>query len=362
MNKSDSLSADSPDVTAEAAAWLAQLETGQLSKEDMAAFREWIGRSPRHYSEIHRLAQVSLDVNVLAGMAGPLRRAAGRRDVVRLAPRGRRTGWGAAAGAVFGAVCFLLVSFMGTQESSFAPVELSQPIVVVTDIGETEELALEDGSRLKLNTNSQVEVEFRPEERRIYLEKGEAFFEVAPDPDRPFTVYAGEQSVTAIGTAFSVRWTDEEFVVTVSEGKVAYGQGAGGRSSGLGEKGRIPAERSADTPHVSAMLAAGQRLERLPTQQEAIVAELPQTVLSRELAWRSGFLDFDDMALKDVVREMQRYTPQEILIEDEGLADLRFGGVFRIGQTEAFFDALEMSFGVIVDRESDGKLILRSTD
>ena len=67
MTKKDALSPDAPDLVSEATSWLAQLETGKLSKEDLAAFREWVQRSPRHYLEIRRLAELSREVNVLAG-------------------------------------------------------------------------------------------------------------------------------------------------------------------------------------------------------------------------------------------------------------------------------------------------------
>ncbi len=358
MNRPDALLPDAPDLTSEAAAWLAQLETGKLSSKDLAAFREWIQRSPRHYAEIRRLAELSREVNVLAGMADPLKAAAKRQHAVRRITFFPVLGWGA-AGLV--ATCALAIAVFARlpDPAPAAP----EPVYLVTPVGETRDVALEDGSTIKLNTDSRMEVAFVKGRRNIYLEKGEAYFNVAHDAARPFTVYAGDRSITAVGTAFSVRWTDDELVVTVSEGKVAYGEAAA-RDVPSAEAGapRITPVSAAPAPLPRTMLGPGHRLEVSALNRAELVERLPETVLSRELAWRSGFLDFQDAPLSEVVSEMQRYTPQEIVIADAELADLRFGGVFRIGQTDAFFEALEMSFGVSVEHADGNKLILKSVD
>ncbi|MBY9068119.1 FecR domain-containing protein [Hyphomonas sp. WL0036] len=352
------LSPDMPDLTAEAGAWLAQLETGKLSKEDMAAFREWIQRSPRHYAEIRRLADLSLEVNVLTGMAEPLKEAARRRRVVRQPGQtSRRVSSGWTWGAVGLAGVAALAVALVVRMPAAAPV--SDPIYLATLVGQTQDVSLDDGSRVKLNTDSQLEVAFAKERRSVYLEKGEAYFEVAHDAARPFTVYAGDRSITAVGTAFSVRWTDEELIVTVSEGRVAYGNAPGVRKTEAGAPELVPAAASQpSTPRT--MLGAGQRLEVIPKSQAEVIERVPANEISRDLAWRSGFLDFENAPLSEVVREMQRYTPQTIEIEGSELADLRFGGVFRIGETDAFFEALELSFGVVVEETPDSRLVLKS--
>jgi transmembrane sensor len=358
MTRPEALSPDAPDLTSEAAAWLAQLETGRLSSRDLAAFREWIQRSPRHYAEIHRLAELSREVNILAGMAEPLKAAAQRRRAMRRRWSFPVLGWGSLGLAATCALAFALLA--GMPDPSPA---VPEPVFLVTPVGETREVALEDGSTVKLNTDSRMEVAFIKGRRNIYLEKGEAFFNVAHDAGRPFTVYAGDRSVTAVGTAFSVRWTDRELVVTVSEGKVAYGEAAArpASSQGSDERKVMPAS-SVPVSSPRTMLGPGHRLEVSPLNRAELVERLPENVLSRELAWRSGFLDFQDAPLSEVVNEMQRYTAQEIVIADPELADLRFGGVFRIGQTDAFFEALELSFGVNVEQTDDNKLILKSVN
>lgn len=348
-----------PDLTAEACAWLAQLETGELSKEDLAAFREWIKRSPRHYAEIRRLAHLSYDINVLADMAGSLNGAVERRASVRRRDAGgwslgARKFWPAAAVASFVVAVSVAFLFIGRP-----PLEASAPYLVSTETGETAEAMLADGSQVELNTASQIEVDLDKTQRRIRLLKGEAFFDVAHNADRPFTVYVGDKQVTAVGTAFAVRWTDNDFVVTVSEGRVLVGE-ANQAGAGVSEDASLdPYDPSAVNATSKTMLEAGQRLVGTDASLDHTVQTMSNSELSRELAWRSGLLDFEDTPLGDVVLEMQRYTPLSIEIADDKLRNLKFGGVFRIGETEAFFDALELSFDVEVVHLDDGRVLLK---
>lgn len=360
MRQKDVLTPDAPDIVAEACAWLAQIETGRLSEKDLAALREWIQRSPRHYAELRRLAQLSHEVNILTEMSEPMREISQRRRGVLLGRDNtsrRPAVWGLPA---FGAVAAAAIAlgFVLLAAPALAPAPSgSDPLMVATAIGQVEAVLLADGSTMKLNTDSQVSVNFGATERRILLEKGEAFFEVKHDPARPFVVYAGDKSVTAVGTAFSVRWTDSDLMVTVSEGRVAYGEVlTPPRAEGTAETG-VSAALTGSQPTV---VEAGQRLAVSSADIQEVVETVSSASISREMAWQSGFLDFEDAPLREVVREMQRYTPKTIVIADEELADIQFGGVFRIGETNAFFDALELSFGVEVIEVDDTLLLLKA--
>lgn len=346
-----------PDLSSEACAWVAQLETGELSKEDLDAFREWINRSPRHYAEIKRLARLSHDINVIADMAGPLKAAAARREaVLRLRSASLFVnGWGVAAALVL-ALAGLAAVILRQPGDTPAPV----PYVIATEIGEFREIALADGSTVKLNTDSEIEVELDQSQRRIRLLKGEAYFEVARNPDNPFVVFAADRQVTAVGTAFAVRWTDNAFTVTVSEGKVSVNerlakteQGAV-QTSGDAEAGDIPPLPEV-APH---LLEAGQRLAVSDFEIHPTIETLSPRDLTRDFSWRTGFLEFDKAPLGEVVREMERYTTLDIEIADDELKNLKFGGVIRIGETDAFFEALELSFGVKAVRFGDDRVLL----
>ena len=87
-------------------------------------------------------------------------------------------------------------------------------------MGGREAVTLADGSRVTLNTRTRGRALVNEQERRFWLEEGEAYFEVAHDPARPFVVMAGKDRVTVLGTRFSVRYEDGRTEVTVLEGRV----------------------------------------------------------------------------------------------------------------------------------------------
>ncbi len=351
--KNKNVSYDTTDIRNEAFSWIAQLETGELSPEDLAAFEEWIGRSPRHYSEIRQLAEMSKQVNSLADLSGALK-------VEKKQQKGfvRKVGLNAikwrngilAAGL---AMCALGVTWNLNTEMNSPTFQLA------TQVGGVEETALLDGSSVKLNTNSEIEVEFDETERRIFLHKGEAFFDVAHDPEKPFSVYVEGRRITAVGTAFAVRKSANGLTVTVTEGKVALGR-IGNENSvlphGIGEL-----EKLGDvSEHLKGqIISAGQKVKYSGVLNTPIVEELTPKDMSRQLSWRAGFLEFDKMRLIDVVEEMQRYTSTNIKLEDQELGELKFGGVFKAGETDAFFEALEYSFNIDVVRNSDLVVISR---
>ncbi|MFC7292853.1 FecR family protein [Hirschia litorea] len=339
------------DIRNEAFSWIAQLETSELSTEDLAAFQEWISRSPKHYVEIREAAELSRQVNVLADLAGHLNSSQKKQSSFMRSKRVGVRGRGGAFVAVSICAC-ALIWFSINQFNK--PHEVYQ---IATVVGQVEEAALTDGSSVKLNTNSEIEVDFEGNERRVLLNKGEVFFDVAHNPDKPFSVYVEGRRITAVGTAFAVRRTNNELIVTVSEGKVLLGVGE--LYSSTKAQGKTPSVSglSIGGPN-DKLITAGQQLHISNVVSTPVVEEITLKDMSRQLAWRAGILEFDKKPLIDVVAEMQRYTPKNIKLEDEQLGELTFGGVFRAGETEAFFEALEYSFNLKVVNSDDGSIVI----
>ena len=329
---------------------MAQLETGKLSSEDLAAFREWIQRSPRHFAEIRRVALIARQADVLAEMAEPLRSAAESLDLIgaprqNLSPRWRMAIAAAAVIVAAGACALLLISSSPTD------------YVVATQIGAIKETRLSDGSIVKLNTDSRIEVTFTKAQRRVRLLKGEGFFEVAHNPDRPFIVYVGDKYVRAVGTAFAVRRTDNDLLVTVSEGRVEVN-----KIPVSSEAASVPSPASAAATQAQSrplLVTAGHRLVEKDNSGKDTVEMISNRELARHLSWRVGLLDFAGMPLSEVVREWSRYTDLKFEIADRDLQSLKFDGIFRTNEIGAFLDALEHSFGVEVDYVDDKTILLK---
>ncbi len=350
-----------PDITGEACGWVAQLETGNMSREDFTALKEWMGRSPQHINEIHKMALLSDDMNVLIEMADSINAAAKKNSsAVSQSSGGFAVKWYSAFTAC------VLVLFAGV---SYFLVDSSQdpkaPLILATDIGGFEEITLADNSIVKLNTNSQIEVDFDKSQRRIRLLKGEAIFKVAHNPARPFIVYVDDKFVKAVGTAFAVRWTDGDLSVTVSEGRVAFApvvvkpyQNLAGEVEQV-KTHQVLANINAKKP---LFLDSGQKLVLSKSVEPTLVAAVTARELKSEMSWQDGILDFSPQPLIEIIDEINRYTNVRIEITDPNLSQLKFGGIFRTGETKALFDALELAFDVEVEYVSERYVRIRMTE
>jgi transmembrane sensor len=210
-----------------------------------------------------------------------------------------------------------------------------------TAIGGIASVPMTDGSRVTLNTDTQIRVDLTASERRIELKQGEAFFEVAKDPSRPFVVHVGGKRVTAVGTKFSVRRDNDDIEVVVTEGQVRVDEGTGASGSATPE-GPVFL-----TPGAVAHASTAGVLVRRETVSEA----------ERQLSWRAGILMFRDQTLAEAVAEFNRYNQRKIVIEDPKLADLRIEGNFRATNVDAFVRLLESGFAVRA-RTEDARVLL----
>lgn len=210
-----------------------------------------------------------------------------------------------------------------------------------TRLGERRTLTLADGSRIHLNTASAIEVALRRHSRRVRLVKGEALFEVAHDPDRPFLVDAGAARLRAVGTAFNVRIRDTVVELTVTEGVVAVAE--------TGADVHRP-----DVPKIAAgdgaVIGSG---AMAPTA-------LDPAILRQRTAWQDGVIELDGETLAQAVAEFNRYRGPPIIIGDPRLANLRVGGRFEVDEAEKFLTAVEGSFPVNAIPAADGSILLVS--
>jgi transmembrane sensor len=341
---------DRQTVEAEAAAWLAQLDGGALSRADRAAFCEWLGRSPEHRESLTRMARMWSGVDEI--IEARIERAVTENEDVK--PH-RAMGLGGAlarlypahAAAAFAtAACALALAALVVVNGPFGGSEPAKA-VYASAIGEQKELTLDDGSLVRINTGSSIEVDFSPGERSVRLLEGEAWFDVVHNPKRPFVVYAGDGAVRAVGTSFAVRKRDSVVDVTVTEGRVVL-------STIRREEGAEP------SPFPLATLEAGHQASF--DEQVESVDRLETEEIERRLSWREGFLRFDGEPLGDVVQEIGRYTTVSIEIEDDALRDLRVGGYFQTGDIDTMLEVLERSFGVAHRWEGKEVVLLTSAE
>jgi transmembrane sensor len=297
-------------VRAEAAAWVAQIHGEEHSPEGDARLRAWLGESDDHRRAFDRLTR--------AWEQGGKIRLRARHDALATQPRRRSrfVPWAAAAAVVMAigaAVYYMRVD------------------AVVTDIGQQQVRLLRDGTRVTLNTNTRIEVNYDGQARRVRLIRGEAWFEVAKSATWPFLVSVDGEVVRALGTSFIVRHDGaQDLSVTLVEGRVSV----------------TPVDQNAE-PGDAQVLAPGQRL----VLSRHATAALDRPDLTRVTAWRQGRVEFDATSLADAAGEMNRYSKTRVILADADLARLRIGGVFRAGDSEEFVRIVSSAFGLHADRQ-----------
>jgi transmembrane sensor len=208
-----------------------------------------------------------------------------------------------------------------------------------TPVGGFQRLPLADGSRVELNTDSRLKIAFQKAERRLVLVSGEAFFDVAHDRSRPFVVDAGYYTVTAVGTAFSVRRDSGKVRVIVSEGLVRVDRNDGSNASPM------------------VFVAAGQRIDARPAAAIA-VERTTSMALEEALSWREGMLAFEEEPLASVAAEFNRYNQRQLIV-DPAVANVKVSGTFRANNVEGFVRLLNQGFNVGVSSRGDQDIELR---
>jgi transmembrane sensor len=323
-----------PDVALareQAAQWIARSDRG-LTAAEQVEFHHWRA-NPTNARALQELSALWDDLgvlNVLADVFPAPQQTRKRQHGARLAV--------AAAAILVIAVTSVLVSRIGTRTPA-VPVALSARVTSFeTAVGEQRSVALADGSVLTLNTDSQVEVVMGSAARELRLLRGEVHFTVAHDASRPFRVNAGGRIVQAVGTAFDVRMHQGQVIeVIVTEGRVKV--------------------LAADAKAIAEKLDRGQVL-RVEASGSSQVRSLDSETLAARLAWRNGMLVFDGRSLQSALEEFSRYTPDRLVITDPRLRDLRIGGYFPTGDTDALLEALRTGFGLEVTRGTDGIILI----
>lgn len=307
----------------EAAAWFSRLNTRSVSSATLEEFRTWRQAPGRRdaYAEIERAWRRS---GVLDGDAAMNAAVA---DTLR---RGR--GAGARPRAVAVAVALSLILALGVGFAVWTQVSGE---TLTTRVGEQRLVVLEDGSRVRLDTDTRLSARMDGQQRRVRLLKGQAFFDVAHDPSRPFVVDAAGAQVRAIGTRFDVRRDAEHVRVTLVQGVVEV---------------RRPSEPARPAVRLT------------PGQQIIANSRLgaPQRVdLEAATSWTDGRIIFHAVPLRVAIAEVNRYSRRKITLEAQELGDEVVSGAFDSGDIEAFVLAVSHLHGLRAEAQGEDVIMLK---
>ncbi|GAB2693868.1 FecR domain-containing protein [Aliiglaciecola sp. 3_MG-2023] len=218
------------------------------------------------------------------------------------------------------------------------------PSTYRTAIGEISSVGLPDGSTISLNTNTQINVEFNDNYRELWLQTGEAFFDIAKDPSRPFLIHTGTKTVRVVGTKFNIKLSQSGFDIAVAEGIVAVEESAKSGSNQQVEKSE------------GVFLEAGAIASF--NNSNAIIAKKNEVTVEKAQSWRTGYLRFDDERLEKVIASFNRYRTKKIEIDDK-LAHLRISGVFKLSDGDAILTALEATLPIEAQIDTDRIILLK---
>jgi transmembrane sensor len=299
-------------IEEEAGRWLLRQEEPGWTEADRVALEAWLAESAAHQAAFWRLEHGWRRADRLAArpLPTPETRAPWRR---RLAPLA------ASLVAMIGAGVWLAHDAAGR--------------IYATDVGGHEVAPLPDGTRVELNTDTRLRAAVTRDHREVWLDRGEAYFEVAHDKAHPFTIYAGKRKVTVLGTKFSVRRTGDEVQVTVVEGKVRVD----------------PVDAPKPTP--PAVLTPGQ----IAIAKGAATLVTPKTVAAAqsELSWRQGMLVFDQYTVERAAEEFNRYNRRKIIVTSPEAAAIRIGGTFETDNVDGFVELLQQGYGLKIEKTDD---------
>jgi transmembrane sensor len=313
----------------EAAAWVARLEGQSSAAAERATFDDWIGRSPAHAAAYAEALQTWRDLAALHNNER-YRALLGQptlRERLVHALRSPRPAFAVAGLAAIVAVVWLAFSL------DLLPF-LHRPTQVATQVAEVRELTLPDGTRVVLGAQSQIDYVVTRNTRRASVVAGDAFFAVAHDSTRPFTVSAGDYAVRVVGTQFEIRRRPGMVRVAVSEGRVAVGRADAGNESVL--------------PSGAAWIAGEKGVEVHPVDAFDVGA------------WRRGRLFYDNTMLRDIVADANRYTRTRIVIADPQLEALRLTTSFRTSQIDGMIETLQAALPLVAERRANGEILLHA--
>lgn len=292
------------ETQAEAASWLVRLQSENRRTADVSAFQDWLAADPTHATAFEA---VSGTWDLTGGLPRDLR---GHGGVPRTS--NRRTVMAGAATLL--AAGGSLVFWRNIQAGIFQ-----------TEVGEQKHVALDDGTRMFLDTDTRLKINFNDSRRTAELQYGRVNFQVASDPIRPFVVNAAQSRIVADPSGLDVRLDGEQLSVVIIRG-------------------------------AAEVLRANTQPEKL-LSGDRLVAEPGGTWRDRPamaplLAWQTGQAIFENGRLSEAVAEMNRYSTVKLTIGDADTAALRVSGIYSVGDNVAFANSISRLLRVRIVQEA----------
>ncbi len=193
---------------------------------------------------------------------------------------------------------------------------------------------LPDGSKVHLNKGSSITVyPFNHQERHLAL-SGEAFFEVSPDPKRPFTITCGKTQTEVVGTTFDIKQLKEQVQLFVNTGKVIF--------------------RSVDNTQTALALNAGEAAYFENNKMQMVPNPSPNAN-----AWHTKELRLYKLTIEQAIKDVAEYFGKNIAIENPDIKSCVFSGSlpFNNPEIQNVLNAIARSINAKMIVENDKYII-----
>ena len=337
-----SLNNDEEVMFDQASVWIARMDRS-LTASEQVEFKLWLANNSQHQKLIIEMASMWDKMDSLERLADLFPLA----DKAEVKTNTLRWPLALAASLLLAVVTTFFTDIslhsVWQTEPQFARYE--------TAVGESSTIYLPDSSKVLLNTNSVLLVQYTDDYRLLDLQRGELHVEVAHDKARPLSVVANKKVIQAVGTAFSVQVNPSEIELIVTEGKVIIGK--------LSKAQRMN-ETVLAIPSNALAVSKGE-IARLATSHTGIdsVSVIDKKLIKQNLSWRQGNLVFNGETLAEAMKEVSRYTAVTFEIADEDLKKIRIAGRFKTGDVKGLIAVLNHNFNIETDRINKELVILR---
>ena len=340
-----SSSANIPDWDA-----IARFLAGESSVEEMSDVQRWLEENPGDMDLVTRLnmaitsdAGANADVDLEAALSRVHARMSDAEDRPRPWPaperdRGPARWRTVTVGALLAAAAVAGIMFTMRQP---APVS-TRPIagaahIYTTRVGQRDSVKLADGSRVLLGPDSRLTVpaDYGTTSRAVEL-RGDGYFDVRHDANKPFAVRVGTALVEDVGTTFTVE------------------SDAGDSTNVAVVAGSIRLRGSSSSPDGGMVLAAG---DRGSIDARGNVRVERQSVRDDDVAWTTGRLVFRDASLTRVAGEIHRWYGVTLHVADPALLDRHVTASFNGEPIDQVLKILGLTLGARVDRQGDSAIV-----
>jgi ferric-dicitrate binding protein FerR (iron transport regulator) len=245
----------------------------------------------------------------------------------------RKITWLAVAASV---VLVAATVFVYVIKSYSAEDDSHKWVTLDTPYGQKSIVSLPDGTRIFLNGGSYISYPevFDPKQREVRLQ-GEAFFEVAPNPDRPFIVRSGDVVTKVLGTSFNVQaFPDKHVSVTVATGRVQVALGTVDQNSTVESSAR------------EVILTPNDQAIYQPGQPGFTVTDVD---LERYIAWKDNTLFFENMTLEEAARTLERWYNVTIEFDSDLIKGCRINGKYQDQSLESVLKSIQYMYHIDFD-------------